>query len=445
MRGHEEDEEPTSSSMTEVPRVSAASITPEEFRRRFLEPNLPVLLVDGTSTWRAMREWVNADGSPDVEELSRLFGGSQVSVTCAEACERTDMTLEEYARWWRERAHDDKQRVGWRYLKDWHLPQLYPEYGAYQTPPHLADDWLNEHWAASRRAVDSATQDGSGDHRFVYLGPAGSRTSLHADVLFSFSWSVNVAGTKRWLLVPAEDRRLVADAATAPLGPDLADIAAFAGQAQRDSADASAPTAPRAVPRVLEVEQGPGDILFVPSAWYHQVENVTDALSINHNWLNGTNARWALVRLLETLAAVRLSLGPDADDEELCHQLVGRRCGMDLYEFADLLAGVALRRLHTLGAAHQRITRAAARTQAAADARRGQRACAAHTSHRRAQAVADAHQATSLLRELLDRLASAGFDDDLGDPRRQKAVRQHRRVLEVVERGLEREEHLVLD
>jgi hypothetical protein len=35
------------------------------------------------------------------------------------------------------------------------------------------------------------------DHRFVYLGPRGSFTPLHKDVLNSFSWSVNVAGRCR--------------------------------------------------------------------------------------------------------------------------------------------------------------------------------------------------------------------------------------------------------
>ena len=31
----------------------------------------------------------------------------------------------------------------------------------------------------------------------------------------------------------------------------------------------------------LQVVQEPGEILFVPSGWYHQVENATDAISIN--------------------------------------------------------------------------------------------------------------------------------------------------------------------
>lgn len=32
--------------------------------------------------------------------------------------------------------------------------------------------------------------------------------------------------------------------------------------------------------------QGPGDVFVVPSNWYHQVHNLTDCVSVNHNWFN---------------------------------------------------------------------------------------------------------------------------------------------------------------
>lgn len=34
----------------------------------------------------------------------------------------------------------------------------------------------------------------------------------------------------------------------------------------------------------MEVEQGPGEVLFVPAGWYHTVANRTGCLSLNHNW-----------------------------------------------------------------------------------------------------------------------------------------------------------------
>jgi hypothetical protein len=37
------------------------------------------------------------------------------------------------------------------------------------------------------------------------------------------------------------------------------------------------------------IYQQPGETLFVPSGWWHQVQNIGDTISINHNWCNGSN------------------------------------------------------------------------------------------------------------------------------------------------------------
>jgi len=40
---------------------------------------------------------------------------------------------------------------------------------------------------------------------------------------------------------------------------------------------------------MIVVKQYPGETIFIPSNWYHQVENVTDCISLNHNWCNSVN------------------------------------------------------------------------------------------------------------------------------------------------------------
>lgn len=222
-----------------VPRVRADSLTQKEFNTRFAEPNLPVILTDATSSWRAQEEWVREDGSPDVTRLVELFGTHEVTVHARKGAAR-ETTVAEFAQWWEQRKAGDNE---WRYLKDWHVAHGSPDYIAYTVPACLGEDWLNEHWRAQR---STASSSGGGDHRFVYLGPAGSVTALHADVLFSYSWSVNVAGHKRWRLVPADQRELVSDPATRPRARALAAL-------------------PGATP--IEVVQAPGEVLFVPSGW----------------------------------------------------------------------------------------------------------------------------------------------------------------------------------
>ena len=326
------------------PRVALSSLTRSEFEAEYLAPNLPVLLTGATDGWRAAKEWVQWPlESPAVARLAELFGHHSVTVHGARSgsCE---MTVAQYATWWAQRSTSGND-IEWRYLKDWHLAALEPEYRAYDTPACLGEDWLNEFWAAQKNkvgeAADPLVESGGGDHRFVYVGPKGSTTALHADVLFSYSWSANVVGSKRWLLVPAENRHLVSDAATKPLKPHLSMILAGAestgasrqqrstasgsgieaaqgsssssrsrsssssmssrqskrmrtdggsgdgaggnGDGAGSSGDDGSASETRASLRPLCVVQRAGELLFVPSGWYHEVENLEDCISINHN------------------------------------------------------------------------------------------------------------------------------------------------------------------
>ena len=86
-----------------------------------------------------------------------------------------------------------------------------------------------------------------GDYRFCYWGPTGSCTALHSDVLNSFSWSYNVVGEKKWVLYP-------------PSGDVLGSK------------------------EPITLIQKTGETIFVPSGWRHEVINLQETLSINHNW-----------------------------------------------------------------------------------------------------------------------------------------------------------------
>lgn len=134
------------------------------------------------------------------------------------------------------------------YLKDFHLAAIRADAPAYRLPQYFSEDWLNafflagappagagfpgaapagaagaqaasEAGAAAADATAEAGREAEGgaaaagaataDYRFVYCGPAGSWTPLHADVLRSYSWSANVAGRKRWALLPPEGTALL--------------------------------------------------------------------------------------------------------------------------------------------------------------------------------------------------------------------------------------------
>ncbi|KAL4360350.1 hypothetical protein AHAS_Ahas08G0168600 [Arachis hypogaea] len=153
------------------------------------------------------------------------------------------------------------------YLKDWHFVKEYPEYVAYKTPIFFCDDWLNLYLDNYRMHTDSDKYQENNeiccsDYRFVYMGVKGSWTPLHADVFRSYSWSANVCGKKRWLFLDPSQHHLVFDRNMKNCVYNIFD----------EVSDSKFPGFKKAI--WLECMQEAGEIIFVPSGWYHQVQNL---------------------------------------------------------------------------------------------------------------------------------------------------------------------------
>lgn len=138
--------------------------------------------------------------------------------------------------------------------------------GQHELPPYLGNLELRElnrlcHWPTYF--------DKMGPPRF-WLGPAGTVTPLHCDYddnIFAQIW-----GTKRiFLSPPHHDEFLYPREANAilfgsPFDPEAPDFEKF-------------PLARQAL--MIEVIVNPGDLLYVPAGWYHQVRALTFSLSSN--------------------------------------------------------------------------------------------------------------------------------------------------------------------
>ena len=143
--------------------------------------------------------------------------------------------------------------------------------GTHDLPPYLGNLELRElnslcHWPAYFGKM--------GPPRF-WLGPAGTVTPLHCDYddnIFAQIW-----GTKRIFLAPPHhDEFLYASEANAilfgsPFDPEAPDFEKF-------------PLARHA--SMIECIVNPGDLLYVPAGWYHQVRALTFSLSANR-WARG--------------------------------------------------------------------------------------------------------------------------------------------------------------
>ncbi|XP_062850650.1 2-oxoglutarate and iron-dependent oxygenase JMJD4 [Trichomycterus rosablanca] len=288
-----------------------------------------------TQHWNCTSTWITDDGKPDFQSLLRLFGETPVPVADCNTKEYNSnpkqvMSFQEFVQYWRENIQKNYSSPrGCLYLKDWHMTRMFPELDAYTTPIYFSSDWLNEYW-------DSLDVD---DYRFVYMGPKGSWTPFHADVFRSYSWSANVCGRKRWLLYPPGQEDFLRDSkgnlaydVTAPVLQDKLHYPRFS--------EACAP---------LEVIQEAGEILFVPSGWHHQVYNLEDTISINHNWMNGCNVDVVWRFLQEELGLMQKEIEEWKETMDSWHQhcqLMMKSCtGMDYAEFASFLRTIAHSRI----------------------------------------------------------------------------------------------------
>jgi len=107
----------------------------------------------------------------------------------------------------------------------------------------------------------------------LFVGGAGTDTGLHSAVPANLF--VQVAGRKRWVLYPPS--------ASPAFRPPMERAMYFASRFDPDAPDPEAFPEACALP-ALEVELGPGDVLYNPPFWWHKVSNPTVSIGVGFRW-----------------------------------------------------------------------------------------------------------------------------------------------------------------
>lgn len=159
------------------------------------------------------------------------------------------------------------------------------------------------------------------------------RTPFHSDVFGSFSWSSNIYGRKHWfLLPPGEEFKLKDSFGRLPfsISKELLDVKNV---------------------KYFDFIQECNQTLFVPSKWFHQVKNETDAVSINHNWFNGCCCEQVTLSLLNHFKEVENEISDCRDMENFddhCQLMLKTSFGMDFSSYVDILEHIAEKRIKSL-------------------------------------------------------------------------------------------------
>ncbi|PRB68177.1 hypothetical protein CQ011_14955 [Arthrobacter sp. MYb213] len=142
------------------------------------------------------------------------------------------------------------------YLKGWTVSNYLSDFAKLPLPA-VFQSWFGDLPHGSRP-----------DWNWIFVGPKGSNSALHIDVMCSSAWNLLVSGRKKWLFQsPA--------------------LAADAGLLQDSLVVSSGNEARIQYTHIQE----PGDVVIVPGGWAHAVENLDLTVSLTGNWVNSSNAQ----------------------------------------------------------------------------------------------------------------------------------------------------------
>ncbi len=296
--------------LTVVPRLRKLSY--DEFSQQFLIPLRPCILTDLMDGWPAYRNWCARTEErifPAYAHLRKSFGGDTVAVHTTSRgrdghTERIEMVFDDFLK--RLELNPSLPL----YAKDIHLARTHNMSKLYHVPDLFVDDWLNYY----------CTKFTDDDYRFLYIGGDGTRTALHRDVVSSHSWSSSFAGIKEWILIPPDH------------APALFDRSGEVPDHLFDSETPISryPNIEQARDNAVIVYQQPGETIFVPSGWFHEVKNIGPTLSINHNWCNLSSLNSMYERLREELHLSRMAvidlLQDGVTDERTFAEIVQNLC-----------------------------------------------------------------------------------------------------------------------
>ncbi|EDW03372.1 2-oxoglutarate and iron-dependent oxygenase JMJD4 homolog [Drosophila grimshawi] len=330
-----------------IERRAAAELSYNEFYWKYMRPNWPVIITDVSNSWEC-RNWAQQNnnngrdandncstgGHINFDYLRRRIGNLAVPVADCNATyfnshAKLELKFHDFLARWQSNVLDSRVQLEPNfnvklkdnlYLKDWHLAAQLPSYEFYKVPKYFASDWLNEQLIAEQKD----------DYRFVYMGPKDSWTSFHSDVFGSFSWSTNIVGHKKWLIMPPGEELKLADR--------LRNLPFSIDESQLEEHKV----------RYFTINQTANEAIFVPSGWYHQVWNMTDTISVNHNWFNACNIARVWSNLLGNLKDVRKEI---ADCQQMdnfeahCQTMLRASFGINYLDFIELLEFIVARRI----------------------------------------------------------------------------------------------------
>jgi len=256
----------------EIERRSKLSY--HEFARDYLYPMKPVVITDALQSWPAMRRWTP-------EFFKNEFGGMTFSINAAEYGQagfdpgRADeFTMASFI----DRVLESTEERPAPYFRNKVLYELFPslKHDIEPLPQYFQPNWLSDHYAVKR--VGDVLNRGAEIE--LYIGGKGAAFPvLHFDGAGTHAFLMQIYGRKEYIVYPPDQERFLYPSPAKRNHSLIRDIEHPDLQTFPDFA--------KAVPTKFFLE--PGELLFVPSHWWHTARILSPSITVSINVLNQSN------------------------------------------------------------------------------------------------------------------------------------------------------------
>ncbi len=223
------------------------SISVEDFESQFAFTQVPLVIEGMSADWPARSLWSTIS-------LKNSYGNHVVKVFRSSDESEITMRLADYI----DYMGDTEDEYPY-YLKNWVFLDDFPVMRKhYKILPHFRN-WL-----------DSLPEESNPKFSWIFIGPRNSFSHLHLDVFLTNAWNILIEGSKLWLFFPPNNGLNFHNLQFDPLFPGyfFPNTKGLKG---------------------FYVVQKPGEIIFTPGSWYHQVYNLKNTVALTENYINHTN------------------------------------------------------------------------------------------------------------------------------------------------------------
>ena len=246
-------------------------LTCEKFQNDYLTENRPLIITGGMLNWEAKKYWTphylnDHFGSEEIQIYDDLFNLINVT-SLGEYLEKyfiqnhtSSFDVVPYARWY-TRSKD--YEFAWadnffnKIRTQWEVPYFLPK-SNYLLP-----------YCPSSKLINPTEENFPA--KGIFISPKGAMTKLHYDPWCSDAILCQVYGEKHVIMYPPDQKDYLCNEVGC-VNINKPDLQLF-------------PNFLKATPAFIDTLK-PGEIIFFPHGWFHQVETISNSISLTWNFVH---------------------------------------------------------------------------------------------------------------------------------------------------------------